>query len=481
MTRPLDLSLPDTVPEMANYHDQEAYDGPFAIYTLCDVDEDGVTDIVKTCESDCGVEGQVVRPPHHRFPGGRLRDIVEYHVELARNGQFDPKYFMVVACLEWRTKGVVIVALDDEEMQCKPDLLWINAKDAGLALVNLQLSNMSWEEFKEDSLESPAPDDEMDDGDVDQDEDFGKAPSIGYHIGVYVRNDLDAYVLLREIEPAVDIKQPSEIVCKALKAIPENETSQGDLVSRAAIAHPVETSRHPTLHKRMFLVADNLDYSGAGLSLVELDWDGETDGKSDEELREIGKATSVDRISVGTHASAAGDWAAVFVFSRIAEKGGLSKWRPKHVLVGVYSIPYPDCDIKVQSAIDPRWDRRGSGQDRAIYAGSLEATDEVDTLQVYGKLSQTHLRFCRHFRFATNLCRGYFVYCSKKDLEAEDEVTVIKVLIPAEDILQVEESDLPDNGRGQVETLKCQALEAHALITDLVKGKKKWRGVCVET
>lgn len=177
----------------------EASDAPFAIYTLCEVTEDDVTEIIKTCDSACEIEGQVLRPPRHRFPEGRLRDVVEYHVELAKEGQFDPKYFIEVACREWRTKGVVIVALDDEEMQCKPDLLWIKTEDVGLALVNLQISNMSWEELKEESLEITAPDDEDDegdDGDMGQNEDLGRAPAIGYHIGVYVRSDIDACALL---------------------------------------------------------------------------------------------------------------------------------------------------------------------------------------------------------------------------------------------------------------------------------------------
>lgn len=130
----LDLSLPETVPEMAAYHDREGSDAPFAVYTLCDVDEVDITEIIKICDAACEIDGQVIRPPRHHFPEGRLRDVVEYHVELARDGQFDPKYFMVVACPERRTKGVVIVALDDEDMQCKPDLLWLKAEDVGLAL-----------------------------------------------------------------------------------------------------------------------------------------------------------------------------------------------------------------------------------------------------------------------------------------------------------------------------------------------------------
>jgi hypothetical protein len=474
-----DLSLPATVPEMAVYHDREASDAPFAIYTLCDINEDDVTEIIETCDSACEIEGQIVRPPRHRFPEGRLGDIVEYHVGLAKEGQFDPKYFIVVACSEWRTKRVVIVALDDEEMQCQPDLLWIKVEDAGLALVNLQISNMSWEELKEDSLDSAAPDDE--DENDDEDDDFGKAPDMGYHIGVYVRSDIDACALLKEIEPAVDIKKPCEMVCKALKALVENEESQGDLVSLAVIAHLFEVRKHPTLHKRMFLVADEVDYTQHGLRLVDLDWDGESEGKSDEELKQIGAMARVDSMRVGTHAAIAGGWAAVFMFSRIAEKGGLSKWRPNHVLVGVYSVPYPDCDIKVQSAIDLRWDRRGSGQDRVIYAGSIEGTEELGTFQVCRKLWRAHLRFCRRYRFAPNLCRDYFVFCDTKELRAEDEVMVIKVVMPDKDLLNGQESDLPDLERDKVEIMKCQTSEAHALITDVATGSKKWRGVSMDT
>lgn len=333
---------------MAAYHDREGSDVPFAVYTLCSVDEVDITEIIKICDSACEIEGQVIRPPRHHFPEGRLRDVVEYHVELARDGQFDPKYFMVVACPERRLKGVVIVALDDDEMRCKPDLLWLKAEDSGLALVNLQMSNVSWEELKEDSLGSASLDDDNNSHDSDQNEYLGKAPGISYHIGVYVRSDIDTRALLREIEPAADVKQASEMVCKALRAVPENEGSRGDLFSRAAIAHPYKVSRHPTLHKRMFLVADKIDCAREGLHLVNLDWDGETDSESEQELKETGQTAGLKCISVGTHAGVAGDWAAVFVFSRIAAKGGLANWRPKHVLDGAYSLPYPDCDIKVQ-------------------------------------------------------------------------------------------------------------------------------------
>jgi hypothetical protein len=88
---------------------------------------------------------------------------------------------------------------------------------------------------------------------------------------------------------------------------------------------------------------------------------------------------------VGTHAGEAGHWAAVLVFSRIAAEGSLAKWRPKHILVGVYSVPYLDRDIKVQSAIEPRWDRKGIDQDRVTLAGSIGGTQELDMFQVCRK------------------------------------------------------------------------------------------------
>lgn len=116
-------------------------------------------------------------------------------------------------------------------------------------------------------------------------------------------------------------------------------------------------------------------------------------------------------------------------------------------------------------------------QDRVIFTGSIEGTEELGTSQVYRRLLQAHLRFCKRYRFATNLCRDHFIYCDKKELKGEDEVMVVKVVMPAEDIVQIKESDLPDLERGQMESTRCQASEAHALITNVVRGKKKWRGV----
>ena len=109
-----------------------------------------------------------------------------------------------------------ITTLDDGETQCNPDLLQIKAEDAGL-----QMSNTSWKELEEDSLESAAPDDNNDEGhDADRDEDFGKAPSKEYHTGVYVRSNMDRRLISNSAQSS------SANLCKQPK---EDEELQGDL------------------------------------------------------------------------------------------------------------------------------------------------------------------------------------------------------------------------------------------------------------
>ena len=115
-----------------------------------------------------------------------------------------------------------------------------------------------------------------------------------------------------------------------------------------------------------------------------------------------------------------------------------------------------------------------------IYAGLIEETEALETFQVYRNLWRAHLRFYERYLFGPNLCREHFIYCDAGEMNGEDEVMVMKVAMHDQDVLTVNGSDLPDLERGRVDTMRCQASEAHALITDVVKGKKKWRGVSVE-
>lgn len=69
------------------------------------------------------MERVVLPAPDHRFTNQSLKDIVRYHVALTQKEEFDPTYFVVLATPEWRTKGVMLVSLDDDDVQCKPDSL----------------------------------------------------------------------------------------------------------------------------------------------------------------------------------------------------------------------------------------------------------------------------------------------------------------------------------------------------------------------
>lgn len=145
-----DLSLPDRVPEMERYHEANLL--PFALYTLCDLNERDLTQLCMVCQSKCQLnegQAQVLPPPQSHFVGQPLRAIVDYHVGLARNGRFDPRYIIVAAYRDWESHGVLVVTLNDDDFVCRPDSLWSKAEESGLTLVNLQILNTDWYEAKE--------------------------------------------------------------------------------------------------------------------------------------------------------------------------------------------------------------------------------------------------------------------------------------------------------------------------------------------
>jgi hypothetical protein len=73
---------------------------------------------------------------------------------------------------------------------------------------------------------------------------------------------------------------------------------------------------------------------------------------------------------------------------------------------------------------------------------------------------------------------NYFIYCDTRELKEEDEVVVFKEVMPHKDVLHDNENNVPDHERGQMETMRCQASEAHALITDVVRERRS-EGECL--
>ena len=115
-----DLTLPDSVPEMEQYHCEPGLSLPFAFYTFCKLESQKFEEYRQICETNHG-QNIVKLPPQAYFVGGSLRSILRYHVQLARGREFDPTYFII--CIYRDSTSVVVVTLDDDDLECKPDLL----------------------------------------------------------------------------------------------------------------------------------------------------------------------------------------------------------------------------------------------------------------------------------------------------------------------------------------------------------------------
>lgn len=215
----------------------------------------------------------------------------------------------------------------------------------------------------------------------------------------------------------------------------------------------------------MFLVADNADLTGAGLTPVELDRDSQS------------KNTAIqDSLKVGTSSAQAGDWAAVPLFATIAQKGGIQKWRPKHVLVGAHCPPCPDSDIKIEKSLDPGSRRRRSGQERIIFGSSIPTAMKDDAGRFWQDLLQAQRDLCRRLKFVPNLCQAYFVYSSAAEKAETDDVLIVNVSSFSEEASTARECPSREIDKSTIKVVECRASEAHALVTDIVKGRKAWRG-----
>ncbi|KAH0370215.1 hypothetical protein KCU65_g2631, partial [Aureobasidium melanogenum] len=142
----IDLTLPDSVPEMSQYENRPMTLDSFAIYNLLDP-HTSPPNLVETCNSECPRDDYV----HFRASPGinSLKGLIDYHLSTTVHDNFDPNYFLVVTDPDWENKGVCVVTLGDEEG--KPDKLTTRTANSGLLLVNLQIGNTDWYEAKENA------------------------------------------------------------------------------------------------------------------------------------------------------------------------------------------------------------------------------------------------------------------------------------------------------------------------------------------
>ncbi|KAG9693743.1 hypothetical protein KCU95_g6216, partial [Aureobasidium melanogenum] len=261
MMSEIDLSLPDSVPEMGRYEDRPMTLDSFAIYNLLE-SQNEPPDLVERCNSECPRDDYV----HFRTSPGitSLKGLIDYHLSTTVHDNFDPNYFLVVTDPDWEHKGVCIVTLGDEEE--KPDKFMIKTAESGLLLVNLQIGNTDWYEAKENYETGD------DDGDDAQDSETGtfpdgasrKKPGTGFYIAFYAIPGVDASRLIRDVEPFHDGKAPEDRICRFEGFLNPDR----DLVSQAMDSwHPQACMSNTFLCKMYFFIVDSKDYKDDGFLL----------------------------------------------------------------------------------------------------------------------------------------------------------------------------------------------------------------------
>lgn len=140
----VDLSLPDSMPEMSRYQDRPMTLDSFAVYNLHDPSKEP-QGLVEECNSECPRNDYV----HFQksLDINSLRDLIDHHLGTTVQEGFDPNLFLVITDPEWKRKGILVVTLGDDDG--KPNKFMIKVADSGILLVNLQIANTDWYEAKE--------------------------------------------------------------------------------------------------------------------------------------------------------------------------------------------------------------------------------------------------------------------------------------------------------------------------------------------
>jgi hypothetical protein len=291
-----DLSLPAKAPSMARYHDEPMSLRPAALYTLADLSDAELRNLERECEAEYADQrpepGSAVRlAPQPRFIGQPLRAVFDHHLQyIEENHDYERTYFIAAVDRDWMSRGVLLVTLDDDDLECVVDSFRIRASQTGSAIVNLQIANTGWDEMKEGYELKPdrdegegGDDDGDDDGDVGADEDDDDGPPaptkkvpLGYYVPIYIHSSLSGDEVVAKIEPSFKLKAPENLACRVqAKLTPATDSaSTQDLIQQAASLHPLRCAKNKYLHKGHILVIDTDDPVENGMVMVNLSaWD----------------------------------------------------------------------------------------------------------------------------------------------------------------------------------------------------------------
>lgn len=524
------LTLPSKAPGMEDYHNRPMQLLPFALYTLVEFTDEELNQLQQACESeiDCAPGTKVKFPAQSRNITGPLRAAFDYHVQLGKEGEYDSTYFIAATSLHWRVEGVLLVTLDDDDLECNVDSFRIRADTSGLSLINLQVGNTDWVDVKEnyeigneDDDTSPDEDDNEETGDDERDGDNegtventatitheipSQPPPVGFFIGVYAESETVGTALIRKIEPAANIKSADEFACQLQTAPSSPSSSLEDRITQACKYHPYRTQQTRHLHPNLFLLSSPQHTHEDEIILIHLDWPGSTNDLSMDQLFDIG--STVPRKTQRLEASA---WMAVPILCDIAS--GRRKWSPEHWIFGIYTVHYPDADIKIAQLIDKRWSRRGHGEDRVAVGQTIPASlvnigvdgrrTEHDGVVVpmkdhgvggasmqipsdeiyYAAVIEAHTALAYRYRFSRNFSRSYCIVAATTEPDAEG-VLLVKINWEddvggkAEGQRNTERDELKGRWKEVISLLRCNKVGvAHKYLSEVADGKQEWEGV----
>ena len=294
---------------MARFHREPMTLLPAALYTLIDLSSEDLLQAQQACESECVATGNEANSsvriaPQPAFVGRPLQAVFDYHIELSSQEplEFDPRHFIAITNEDWQTKGVLLVTLDDDGLECNVDSFTASAADAGLSVVNILVGNSDWSEQKE-NYELQAVPDEGDDNDDDDDrrgsgrnrdggventhasdsdsnEDLGGPPApkeeplSGFNVPVYIHSQLQPDEVIAQIEPAFHLKTKESYLCRIQASLTPGSTSSQDLVAQAVALHPLRCAKNKWLHQTMLIVVDTADPVENGMIMCHLEWEG---------------------------------------------------------------------------------------------------------------------------------------------------------------------------------------------------------------
>jgi hypothetical protein len=387
------------------------------------------------------------------------------------------RWYVIVAAYA-QCSTVVLVTLDDDDMECKPDLLWTPMDQSGLLCTGFQIGNTDWGEAKEGDLRGPQwfqpgpgiPPERLEDdhgpSETTPVQDYSTLPVVGFHVQLYIVDGVDGNQLLYDLQPRLE-SQRLDVKQHAYRLRSISSSAKEQPARKAAKMHPSICARHPSVQKNYFIIADSPNHAKDGVGIVKIDRDGDVDGKTVDELLAVREEAGIEQQRAEASTMPSGK--AVGTTLMLAQ--GYQKWAVKHKVVAVYSDEYPDGSISVSVAIDPRWANRGHGQDRVVFGGYLRTSEQGE--QFWQNLLEKHVACCTARRFVPNFGPDYLIWCGEKGATAESDVLLVR--LEREDSGQSGTAML-SNAMPAISQWQVVAKDAHSTLTKVLEGTKAWGG-----